>query len=333
MDIRILKNQWPRVSYRDLENVMRPRILLDGVIKSEPVDFFNLELIEIGNLYKADKRTIKLRHESSLVIAKCEGDIKESLAFKAEFENQPFFECGINYMGRIRVVRPDSPPIPIKLFGEGSYDPASMEPYLSKHDYGVISGFVVAALYSSKRTGTESFVDRVLNVALKNPSCRRHVKMVEFLFYQIKMACFRMQEPTDYNGFLRDFIENPTEEVLKKNNEDLLNYLYLSEIFDRLEILPCKRYVEILEREREAKHDILAFAKANPEIYIKTDIKFVGKMFRRSLVDMRMLEDRANTIEKDYSQKIVKALEARGEEAENADMNRLSRPYHSCLIF
>ena len=236
-------------------------------------------------------------------------------------------------MGRIRVIRPDSSPIPIKLFGEGSYDPASMDPYLSKHDYTVISGFVVAALYSCKRTGTESFVDRVFSVALKNPSCKRHRKMMEFLFYQIKMACFRMQAPTDYNGFLRDFVDNPSEEILKKNNEDLLNYLYLFEIFERMEVLPCRRYIETLEREREAKHDILTFAKAHPEIYMKTDIKYVGKMFRRTIVDMRILEDRANEIETDYSQKIAKALEARGEDTDDPNMNRLSKPYHRCLIF
>lgn len=328
-----LKKEWPRVSINDLESIMQPRSDFDGVIKCDPIELFNLELIEIGNLYRADKKFIKLRHESSLVISKCEGEIKDSLAFSVDFENQSFLECGINYLGRIRILHKGEEPIPIKIFGEGSYDPAAKETYLSKHDYIVTTGFLITALYACKRGGSENYVDKVFAVAMHNPACINHPDLMDFLKYQVKSACFHKEAPMDYAFFLRKYIERPTRVLLEKRNEGLLDFLYLLETIDRIEIFPCRTYLDALERERKVSHEIINFAKSTPGGFIRTDTKFIGNIFSQRFIDMRNLEDMAYDIEKNYSKKIAKALEARGDNTGASDMEKLRQQYYKCVIF
>ena len=333
MDINILRKNWPRISYQDLEQIMKPGIDIDGVIKCNPIEFFNLELIEVGNLYRADKKCIKFRHESNLVISKCEGDIKDALTFNGEFDSQSFTECGVNFLGRIRIVRPGMVTIPIKIFGEGSYDPGSRQTYLSKHDYIVINGLVVAALYSCKRGGTELFMKKLFRVCKQNFSIKNHLRLVQYMKYQIKAIIYQKIEPMDYATFLRIEIERPKRSILKKEVEYFINYLYVVETFERIEVLPCKNYIESLERIRNPVHPILEYVKQDPQAYIRTDPKFIGKLFGERFIDMRDLEDLTYAIEKKYSKKIKDALENRGEVTSEANMEQLSQHYYKCSLF
>ena len=333
MDIQLLRKSWPRFSTIDLESVMRPRLEIEGVIKCNPLEFFNLELIEIGNLYRADKTSIWLRHESSLVISKCEGKLQDSLVFHAEFDNKFFFECGINYLGRIRILKPEAAPIAIRVFGEGSYDPASTEPYLSKHDYVVINGFVVTALYACKRGGSAKLVEKVFKVASKNISCKNHSRLVEYMKYQILNGVINAENSVDYATYLKHNKEAKKFDLLNKENEDYLTFLNVLEIYEKTEIFPSKKYIDSLVEIRKPDSEIIEFMRKTPEVYLRLNTEYIESFYQKEFVDLRNLENIANVIEKKYADKIKAALEARGEHIENPNMSHLTTNYYTCSTF
>jgi hypothetical protein len=337
MDTNKVIQEFPRISTTDLEYPMRPRGEIAGVIRCDYKDFFSLTLSEVGNLYRGDKKLMKIRHDSSLVISKCEGQLKESKDFEADFDDTPFFECGINYLGRIRIRRPGNGPNAIRIIGEGTYDPSSRSTYVNKHDYTVISGIVVAALYACKRGGNEAFVDKIFKIFKFNPTYKAHTDLVNYMQYQIKELVFNKNETVDYAYYLKNWYEGRTHELLEKFKEDVLCFMYQVEIFDRLQIFPCKKYVKALEEERKIEHPLFTFVKSHPETYFRTDPLFISRLVNRPknnpLIDLRDLLDVAARIENSYKNKISAALQARGEADNVPNMELLASKYYNCRLF
>jgi hypothetical protein len=330
MDIELLEKKFQRIDPKDLDMIPKPGI--EGILNCNYLEFFNLNLLEIGNLYRADNKSIKFRHESNLVISKTKGTLLKKLVFDAKFEDEFFFENGVNYLGKIIIEKLERPTIALRVFGEGSYDPASTDPYLSKLDYSIISGFFVTALYSCRRGAEKDFIDTIFKVCMKNPSCITHNRLVEYLKYQIEKGIFDSQDPVDYSTYLGQHYETTEKDLLRKENEDYLTFLHLLKSSNKTKILPCKKYFDALEKNRGNKQGVIKYAKENPDVYIIPPPTLIERLYRENFIDMRILEQNAKEYENLYAEKIRKALENRPE-ITNSNMEELTKSYHSCVVY
>ncbi|OMJ69873.1 hypothetical protein SteCoe_32286 [Stentor coeruleus] len=334
MNIDLIRTQYQRFSSQDFEPSMRAMGVMDEIIKCDYKDFFNLKLLEVQNLYRADKKGIRMRHESDNVISKCEGPLRESGDFEVDFDDKAFIESGINFIGRIRLTKNGRDTV-VRVFGEGTFDPASREKYLSKHDYIVINGFCVVALYGCRRGAKEDFIARVFKLAKNSLSARKHPLMLKYMKYQIKTAAAGT-DSRDYGGFLRLWVDRNRKNMLKKKHEDLFNYTYTYDQFDKSLILPCKTYIDLLVKYRQVNHFLIAFTQLHPEVYLRPTTDYVKKLCGMSTtcIDLRELEESAQEIEDRYTQKIREAMAKRGGDSNDRPKLRdLATKYYNCCVF
>lgn len=336
MDIKILRNFSSRVSTKNLEGIMPPKENIDDVIKCDLAHLLELKLSQVENLYVADKRKLKFRHDSNLVISKFEGKLEEQPKFELEFEHEPFFECGINYLGRLSKKREMH--LYIRIPGEGTYDPASSEPYLSKHDFAVITGFYSAGLYALRR-GNPELLDKIFKIFKINKVYKRHKYLVKYMRYQIETTLINNREAKDYGLYLKEVVKYSKSQLVRKEFEDLTMYLNLFEICEKNEIFPSQRYWEKLIRERP-EHENDKFVKFingqnKNELYLLPEPEFVKGVSNlgpvKAMYDIRVLIRDLDSLNRDYSDQLKEELKKRNEEG--SDMKDLVQPYHSCLVF
>jgi hypothetical protein len=336
MDIEVLHRFNPTISTSELMRSMSPNPEINDVIKTDFKSLLELKLIEVQNLYKADKKTLKFRHDSNLVVSKFEGRIKDSPEFEVFLEKSTFFECGINYLGRLRKVGQDY--LYIRIPGEGTYDPASREPYLSKQDYAIITGFYSAALYALRRGGLDTF-EKIFKIFKLNKVYKNHKFLVMYMKYQIFKTFVEGQETKDYGLWLREDARYLKSELMKKEYEDLTMYLNLFELCEKTEIFPCQKYVKtLLETREKAKNDeVFKFitSQKESEIYLLPDTMFVKRFSRlgehRELYDMREMIRNLDTLEVEYSNKIKEAMRSRPNQG--SEMKDLVKSYYECRVF
>ncbi|OMJ88899.1 hypothetical protein SteCoe_2565 [Stentor coeruleus] len=336
MDIKQLQKLHHNPTNEHLQPEMRPKGNFEEILKCDDYqEFFALNFCEVGNLYKAEKTIIRFKHESDLIITKCEGPLKETIEFKVEFSSRNRFESGINYLGVIKITNPEEKQSFIRIFGEGSYDPGSPEKYLSKHDYTIINGFIVTALYSARRGAPKTFIDRIFQIIKCHPVCVKHNLMIEYMEYQINTACYNFEEPEGYEYFLKNWAEKNYQLMRNKEYEDLLTYIYLTHSFEEKHIFPCKSYIDALVTNRNARNEIIAFANEEPNVYIKPDLKFVQKFckIKDKCIDMRILEEQAEFNDQKYREAIADVLRKRDEESSDPSIRNLTDLYYQCRIF
>lgn len=336
MDIEILRNFSPTVSTKNLESIMIPNGEIDDVIKCDFTNLLELKLSEVANLYKADKKNLKFRHESNLVISKYEGKIKEMTEFEVQFEQKPFFECGINYLGRLR--KKEESHFYIRIPGEGTYDPASSEPYLSKQAYSVITGFCSAALYALRR-GSPEVLEKIFKIFKMNKVYKKHKYLIQYMKYQIKTTFIESRETKDYGLYLKMDARYLKSELMRKEYEDLTMYLNLFEMYEKTEMFPSQKYWEkmISLRQKHENEPIVKFIKKQrkSELFLLPDPLFVSRMSRlgpgRELYDMRVMIRELENLERDYSKRLKEEMSGRKEQG--TEMKDLVQPYFSCVVF
>lgn len=332
MDINVLRQYKKTVSTTDLEDIMCPSPEFEDILKCNHKELLELQLIEIPNLYKADKKTLKFRHDSNLVVSKFEGKIKEQIEFEVVFDGVPFFECGINYSGRLRVTGTNRY---IRVFGEGSYDPASREPYLTRHDYVIVTGFYCAALFALRKGGQDS-LKKIFKIFKPNKTCQNRRYLVDYMRYQIEETILHKRISKDYGLFLKEDAKYLKHQLLKKENENLVMYLNLFELYLKTEMFPSEKYINSLIRTRGNKvsnSDILKFIESHKKsIYLLPDVEFVKHLSKidksRQMFDMRMLGRQLDNLELLYENRMKEALNNN-----EGGMKKLTEPYTNCEVF
>jgi hypothetical protein len=174
-----------------LQTEMEPQGQLENLTECDYTELFALNYSKVPGFYEHNENVIRFKHESNNLITKFEGVFNEdSDKFDVEFSSESIFESGINYLGKINITISEETQISVRVFGEGSYDPASPEKYLSKHSYTVLSGFIVTALYSAKKGASINFMKKIFEIIDCHPVCKSHKLMVEYMKSQIESACY-----------------------------------------------------------------------------------------------------------------------------------------------
>lgn len=332
MDINILKQYKNTISTTDLEGLMRPTSEFEDILKCNFKDLLELQLIEIPNLYKADKKTLKFRHDSNLVVSKFEGKIRETVEFEVNFDRVPFFECGINYLGRLRVVGTKRY---IRVFGEGSYDPASREPYLTRHDYVIITGFYCAALFALRKGGEDS-LRKIFKIFKLNKTCQNRKYLVSYMKYQIEETVIFKRISKDYGLFLKEDAKFLKHQLLRKENEDLVMYMNLFELCLKTEMFPSEKYINSLIRVRGdsvSSSPLIKFIESHKKtVYLFPDVNLVKQIAKvdknQPLFDMRVLRHQLDNLEEEYTKRMKEALNNK-----DGGMKKLTEPYTNCELF
>jgi hypothetical protein len=119
---------------------MTPNSQFTEIIDAEFEQLVELNLENVENLYTIKGRSMIFRHESNVIVSKSEIKLEDTNSFELTFKKRTIFDCGINYMGKLKLE--GNRQCYIRVPGEGTFDPASIEPYLSKKDFTIITGFI-----------------------------------------------------------------------------------------------------------------------------------------------------------------------------------------------
>lgn len=337
MDIHLLRSFEGDQSLKELRQLMTPSSEINDLIKCNHRGLLELRLSEVQNLFKVDEETFSFKHESNLVISKFQCKKREYPNFKANFEERTFFKNGINYLGTLKVNGID-----VCVLGNGSYDPASNDPYLTKRDYCIITGIFCASLYALKYSGETAF-RKVYQVFEPNKTYKSHKKLVDFMKYQIEEGVIRKGRIVDYGEYLKQHFNH--DEALLKDCEDLLMYLNLLEMYPEENILPSEKYLLGLEKddpERASRSGLLNFIKSHKnKIFLLPDPHFAKKAANlyndENLYDLRSLSQQLDELEEEYSNRLNKALSTRHGPLTDANpenkMQALVKPYAQCILF
>lgn len=98
------------------------------------VDVLTFSLDEVVNLYEYKDDNFKFYYtendsscdSGSPTLAVVESDVDSPPKVSIKFDNKPFVEWGINYLGKIVVEHPGRGPLFIRMIGEWTYDPAGV---------------------------------------------------------------------------------------------------------------------------------------------------------------------------------------------------------------
>ena len=207
-----------------------------GTRSSTPIDeLLSFSIDKVPNLYTLENNTFVFLYKEGDTIGEfeCEfEDTEKPKGISITWDNQPFVELGLNYLGKIIITHPDSSQCSIKMIGEWSYDPAGVTTSAHASEriggdcFSMQLGVTAAQVMAFKAGCPEDFIYEIQTVTL--PTIMKYHErffLHEWMGMQVLEACYRRNDCISYPEYLIDKVKQGELRLDSDNRTHTIEYL------------------------------------------------------------------------------------------------------------